>query len=184
MDSDFLIYDLKHGYISINNFDTEIIESEVEEENGKRRRYMRARIYKLDRFLAYFNSNLDYYTSDVRLRKEMLAVFAVLCGNDYVTDAQTVFASFFAGFDAANNNINFRQMRRCATAKRKDAQFDRVLEWLAQFASARDCVEILTRSCKKDMFDKVRELVDASIKDYMLLRDDNLADQLDFIWYI
>lgn len=169
-DSDFFIYDLHYGYIPINYFDTDVLE---DDETG--RLYMLARIYRLDNFLNYFNSNLaDATNGIIKLRKEMLAVFAVLNGNDYV-DSFDVFGSFLQTLHSANNNLSMR------TAKQRGIRFRRILDWLTQFVTLEECVDVLVKVCKADLADKIRSVVDESVQEYMLKRKCSLLDHINLI---
>ena len=170
MDSDFFIYNLQYGYIPLTYLDTELIERDGE-------CFMRAHIYRLDSFVEHFNKSLDYANDEVRLRKELLAVFAVLCGNDYV-DSHEVFGSFLATMQSANNNLRLRR-----TAKRRDSHFGRILDWLTQFSQVDDCVDMLKKFCKKDMAQKVRDVIAESVQDYMLLKQSDVLTQMPFLRY-
>lgn len=108
-DSDFYIYDLKYGYISIDWFEMEAINDEESLEN-----YMQCKIYKLDNLIEYYNSNEIDSRSDescLSLKKEMLPIFAVLCGNDYL-DNKDLFKSLLSTFDGTNNNLKLKRLRR------------------------------------------------------------------------
>lgn len=171
-DSDFLIFNLTHGYISINYFDMDLLERDDDDSSF----FMRARIYNVDKFVDYFNSTLEYTSASVRLRKEMLAVFAVLCGNDYV-DKQEVFGSFLATLEPSNNNMRLRK-----NAKRRGTHFERLLDWLTQFTSVDECVETVIKCCKKETHQQVREAIENSVLDYMCLRESKLVVEMgDFI---
>ena len=86
-DSDFLIYDLKYGYIStdfiemnIEKLKTEIDEmsslSMEQETDAKFEPYLPARLYKIDTFLDNINAKIS--NINCHLKKEMLPIFAVL----------------------------------------------------------------------------------------------------------
>lgn len=169
-DSDFFIYNLTHGYIPINYFDHDL----YERENGEC--FMQARVYHIDNFLALFNSRLEHSSSEIRLRKELLPVFAVLSGNDYV-DSFAVFGSFLQTLRAANNNCSRR------TARQREVQFGRILEWLTQFGTVSECVDVLTRVCKADFSATIKRVVDESSQEYMLLRKSQLVKHIDIIRY-
>ena len=117
-DSDFYVYDLKYGYVSIDTFDMNVrrlriitdntANSEQEDENEF---YLPAKLYKMENFLEHFNAEwIDSESS--QLKKESLPIFAVLCGNDYVE--RSVFNSLLNTFDSTNNNMKFRRLKRNA----------------------------------------------------------------------
>ena len=62
--------------------------------------YLPAKIYKIEKFLSVFNAG--YKSQKHKLLKEMLPIFAVLMGNDYV-DKQ-IFTSFMNSLNSGNNN--------------------------------------------------------------------------------
>jgi len=110
-DSDFLVYDLKCGCIKMEYFELNVnkLRNEIndrmaceEELKSKADWYFPTRIYKLEKFLSVFNAGYVHANSKSRLVKEMLPIFAVLMGNDYV-DSE-IFASFFNSISSSNNN--------------------------------------------------------------------------------
>jgi hypothetical protein len=92
-------------------------------------RFISAKIYKLDEFLTYQNKNDEKET----LKKEMLPIFSVICGNDYV-DKQT-FESLWKTFDTSTNNLKgkkkFSRLSNTKTkTKSKDTAYKKLLKWL------------------------------------------------------
>jgi hypothetical protein len=166
-DSDFFIYDLKHGYVPIEYFDIHPDNNESDESVF----YLTAKIYKLDKFLEYYNTSIcDYDT--MSLRKSLLPVFAVLCGNDYVD--RSVFTSLLASFDTANNNCRHRRRPHArfakAYAKSKNAYYYRLLDWLVQFTDVEDCLGTMLRFVKTEQRELVERVVRESFNEYMCLK--------------
>lgn len=167
-DSDFFIYDLHNGYIPINYFDPDLLERD----DGSC--FMHARIYKLDNFIDYFNSRLQHSNSDIRLRKELLPVFAILNGNDYV-ESIDMFGSFLLTIQASNNNLLMRN------SKQRGIRFARIFEWLTQFSTLDQCIDVLVKVCKAELGDKIRKIVEESVEEYMLQKKCSLLEHLDII---
>ena len=85
-DSDFLIYDLKYGYISTDFIEMNIekLKAEIDEMrtlsmeqemDTEFEPYLPARLYKIDTFLDNINSKIS--NKNCHLKKEMLPIFAV-----------------------------------------------------------------------------------------------------------
>lgn len=164
-DSDFLIFDLLYGYIPINCLD---INPEFEAENEERP-YLPARIYKLDKFIDYYNTNICDYEG-LSLRKELLPIFAILCGNDFVD--RSVFSSLLATFDSSNNNMTRRALARRGRSRKalrnsKNAHFFHLLDWLVQFQDVDDCVTTMLKFIKLDKHQLVRKCVEDATSDYL-----------------
>lgn len=159
-DSDFFIYDLKYGYISIHNLDFDI-----RQRASSSQYYLPAKVYKLDKFVDILNSNLDNQNPEIRLRKEMMAIFAALCGNDYVD--KSLFSSFLTTLDSSNNNRSLRFNRQ-----RRNTHFHRILDWLTQFESVQSCLDSLLNCVKKENREQVRRLLTDSVDDYMCQRQE------------
>jgi hypothetical protein len=162
-DSDFFVYDLKYGYIPIDYFD---IHPELDFETVF---YLPARIYKLENFIEYYNTSICDY-ENVSLQKELLPVFAVLCGNDYVD--RSVFSSLLATFDTTNNNCKRKRRWKfsAAYARSKNAYFYRLLDWLVQFSDVKDCLSTILKFVKVDKRELIEKVVLDSVQEYMCLK--------------
>jgi hypothetical protein len=162
-DSDFFIYDLKYGYIPIDYFD---IHAQCSDEEENESYFLEAKLYHIDKFIDYFNRNLcDYGT--LSLKKELLSVFALLCGNDYVD--RSVFGSLLSTFDTTNNNLSraYRKKSKQAYSKYKNNYYYRLLDWLVQFNDIDDCLNTILKYVKTESHDLIRKCVCDSLSEYM-----------------
>lgn len=161
-DSDFFIYDLTHGYISIDYIDMNIrrLKDFI---NDSKQSYIPVKLYSLNNLLAEFKQSLQ-----IDLPKEMLAIFAVLLGNDYVD--KSIFNSLLQTFDATNNNLKFRRLKRdiVGYARRKTNYHKKLLEWLAAFQSTDQCLEAIFKFVKQDKHDLIKQVINESIEEYCL----------------
>lgn len=100
----------------------------------------------------------------------MLAIFAVLCGNDYVE--RSTFTSLLSTFDSTNNNFKFKKLKRnlAGYAKRKVTFYNRILDWLAQFSDTNECLEMILKFVKSEKHELIRNVVEESINEYMCLK--------------
>jgi hypothetical protein len=167
-DSDFYVYDLKHGYVSLNDVEFEAKTSD--DDTGKEgEHFLSAKIYKLDEFLSYQNKNNEKET----LKKEMLPIFSVICGNDYVD--KLTFESLWKTFDASNNNLKgkkkFSRLSNTKTkTKSKDTAYKKLLKWLSQFRNVNECVTTILNFVKVEKHKTIERVIRDSIQDYMCLK--------------
>ena len=160
-DSDFYVYNLKHGYISLNDLDFEIKTSENETE-----KFLAAKLYKVDKFLECHNKHSE---KENILQKEMLPIFSVICGNDYVD--KSAFESLWKTFDASNNNLKTRKkLKRVAQTKSKDFTYKKLLKWLGQFRNTNECLTMILNFVKIEKHEMIERVVRESIQDYMCLK--------------
>ncbi|CAF1054328.1 unnamed protein product [Brachionus calyciflorus] len=158
-DSDFYVYDLKYGYIPFDYF---YISSVMFEDD---KYYIPGFIYKIDKFMNHINEK-QIEKGDL-FKKEMLAIFAVICGNDYVN--KSTFSSLLKSFDSSNNNLRFKKIAKHTVnyAKKKDNFYLKILKWLAQFDTAEQCVDMILQNVKNEDHNLIREVSKESIEEYM-----------------
>ncbi len=128
-DSDFFVYDLKYGYISIDYSDFHIKRlKEFIEENPKNS-YIPVKIYSIDKLIDTFQKTHDIPT----FNKKMLCVFAILLGNDYVD--RSIFKSLLDTFDGTNNNLKLRKLNRNLAGyhRQKNNHNKKLIKWLVSW---------------------------------------------------
>ena len=181
-DSDFYIYNLNYGYISLDHVEfqtqkkSEVIKIDqicMEVENDSQinqsspsNYFLLTRIYFIDVFIDYFN--LKYGNNKENcLRKEFLPIFAVLCGNDYVD--KSTFDSLWKTFDANNNNLKLKRSKRTKSnnSKKKDASYNKILKWLSQFRNSNECLTTILNFVKIEKHELIRKIVYESVEEYM-----------------
>lgn len=106
----------------------------------------------------------------------MLPIFAVLMGNDYVDSK--VFASLMSSFNSSNNNLKFRRLsrNRANQTKQKRKHYDKVLDWLAHYGTAENCLKEILNFVKLDAHDMIKRHVYESNQEYMCLKSSPLAE--------
>jgi hypothetical protein len=129
--------------------------------------YFSAKIYKIDKFIEYINAKFDL-AEDNLLKKNMLPIFAILCGNDYVE--RSTFESILKTFDSTNNNLKFKKKNKPNYSKQKTNFYNRILEYVCQFENSNDCLNTMLKFIKSDKHEKVCQIVSESIEDYMCLK--------------
>jgi hypothetical protein len=177
-DSDFYIYNLSYGYISLKDF----LLDPVQDEQTSDRVYLSAKLYNLDLLLLHFNEKFRRSGgSTSELKKEMLSVFAILCGNDYVDSS--LFGSLLSTFDSTNNNLRLKKFPGFAASyvKRKETNFNRILEWLAKFDSLEECLQTILEFVKVENRIKIREAVNDSFQEYMCLKQSSSLHYMKLI---
>ncbi len=116
-DSDFLVYDLKCGFIKMEHFELNVnkLKNEINDRMAYEKEikpdvdwYLFTKIYKLEKFLNVFNAKKK--NGESNLTKEMLPIFAVLMGNDYVESE--IFSSFTKSISSSNNNQKHKNQLR------------------------------------------------------------------------
>ena len=125
-DSDFYVYDLQKGFINFNQL-------KWKSQRSSNYYYLECREYNLELFLSLYNDQLakKNKSRSLELRKEMLAIFAAMCGNDYVN---------YEEMDLLQKAFKSSENKMIGNNK------DCMLEWLAQFNSTHECVETMQRS--------------------------------------
>ncbi|XP_010014859.1 PREDICTED: protein asteroid homolog 1, partial [Nestor notabilis] len=113
-------------------------------------RYVPARCFSVDKFCGHFGA----------LKKNLLPLFAVMCGNDYVE---------LAALEAFLSAVRSRR------GGRKHARLRGLLSWLSQFTEPAEAVDSVLKYVKKHQREEVRDLLCASMEDYTP-SDVNLED--------
>jgi hypothetical protein len=157
-DSDFYIFDLKYGYISFQDvvFKCESFKNNPDDF------YLRAKIYKLDNFqtkLASFAYRSHKINSDIvqlNIKKDLLPVFAVICGNDYIK--QSTFNALFKEFDSTD--FQFSLLKR--TSNRGYIEQKNTLYFKFDFDNLDKCSTCL----KKIVDNTIDDLIDNTINEY------------------
>ena len=178
-DSDFLVYDLKYGYISsdfielnTNKLINEINDRtlEVSEADPSAQFYIPVKIYKLKNFLNEFNSR----HSGINLKVEMLSIFAVLMGNDYVDS--NIFISLMSSLNPSNNNLKFKKLPKNngSYKKQKFRHNEKVLEWLGLYETTDQCVQEILNFVKCDQHKLIKRVISENMDEY-LCRKPSLA---------
>lgn len=174
-DSDFLVYDLKHGYISSDfiELNTNKLINEMNDRmhdelktNSNAEFYIPVKIYKLENFLNEFNSR----HTGINLKVEMLSIFAVLMGNDYVDS--NIFKSLMNSLNSSNNNLKFKRLpkNRGTYKKQKLKHNEKVLEWLGQHETADHCVQQILNFVKCDQHELINRVVSENMDEYLCRR--------------
>jgi hypothetical protein len=159
LDSDFYVFDLTHGYISFDNLD---LNRMIDDHDDT---YLDAKLYKLDNFLDYFGLN-------TQLKKRLLYVFVLLCGNDYIN--QNEFANLKQTFINENNNSKSLFHSRY----QRWNYFKKVLAWLSQFHTLDDCLATVIKFLGKNCHEHFYRCVNESTVLYGL--QDGLKNQREF----
>jgi uncharacterized protein YeeX (DUF496 family) len=165
-DSDFFIYDLKYGYISMDYMDMNVRRLKEFTDQSDDYLYIPVRLYSLEKLIEIIKYNLKLNS----FRKELLPIFAVLLGNDYVD--KSIFNSLLETFDSTNNNLKFKKLQRNISgyAVRKNNHNKKLLEWLSDFNTNNDCIEQILKFIKSDKHDLVKKVINDSVNEYCLLK--------------
>jgi hypothetical protein len=162
-DSDFYIFDLDYGYICIEDIDFNVYSFE----NQSDQFYLPAKIYKIDQFLTHLNRS-----HQLNLRKNLLPVFAVMCGNDYIE--RSTFNSLLKTFDSTNNNLRRfsskkqkSKQKSASYVKQKNSFYFKLFKWLNQFENLNECLTSLLKFVKNDN-KNIEHLIDDTINEYCL----------------
>lgn len=133
-DSDFFIFDLKGGCFPVKEFQWKTV-TECSQ-------YIPAQMYSADHFCAH-----------LRMKKELLPLFATMCGNDWVQCQ----AGFFT-------RINLTKNPRLSW---KHQQIDDLLHWLAGFTGLEEALENIVGITKeRENEANVRDLLTLGIREY------------------
>ncbi|XP_065521662.1 protein asteroid homolog 1 [Lathamus discolor] len=138
LDSDFCVFELAGGYCPLTHFQWRSV---CGGGDGARGRYVPARCFSAERFCGHFGA----------LRRSLLPLFAVVCGNDYIE---------LAALEAFLSAVRSRR------GGRKHARLRGLLSWLAQFSEPAEAVDGVLRYVKKHQREEVRDLLCASMQDY------------------
>ena len=112
--------------------------------------YLNSKLYKLDSFCKRLQiKNI-----------EIVAIFAVLFGNDYVDSAMC--QSFMISFTNENNNLKSKSSK-----SRKLNLNKRILEWLNISTDTDDCIKRILKFIKKELHNDVTVLIKTSIDNYI-----------------
>ncbi|NXU53077.1 ASTE1 protein, partial [Turnix velox] len=146
LDSDFCIFDLAGGYCPLSHFQWRNVRP-GEAGTGC---YIPARCFSLEKFCGHFGT----------LKRNLLPLFAVVHGNDYVE------------LEALHG---FFSKTRLAGKGGKHGRLQALLHWLAQFAEPIQALESLLEHLKKHQREKVKEILCTAMEDYAP-SDVNLED--------
>uniref|UniRef100_A0A672TLZ0 Uncharacterized protein n=1 Tax=Strigops habroptila TaxID=2489341 RepID=A0A672TLZ0_STRHB len=146
LDSDFCVFELAGGYCPLTHFQWRSVCGG----DGPRGRYVPARCFSVDKFCGHFGA----------LKKSLLPLFAVMCGNDYIE---------LAALEAFLSAVRSRR------GGRKHARLRGLLSWLSQFTEPAEAVDGVLKYVKKHQREEVRDLLCASMEDYTP-SDVNLED--------
>ncbi|MBN3305539.1 ASTE1 protein, partial [Amia calva] len=151
MDSDFCIFDLKKGYCPLVDFQW----NNVSRYTGTAEKYIPARCFSIDKLCSHFGN----------MSKELVPLFAVIIGNDYINlQAMETFFSQVR-FPVGSHPLSSRTHIR----------IDGLLNWLSQFAGPEEAIEMVVKYISDSQKDEVQQLLSSSMKEYKL-SDSNLAD--------
>ncbi|XP_001379832.1 protein asteroid homolog 1 [Monodelphis domestica] len=142
MDSDFCIFDLKAGFCPLNGFQWRtptMIKDTCHY-------CIPARCFSVERFCRHFN----------HMNKDLLPLFAVLCGNDYISlpALDAVFTRLSVSPAAPN------------TKGRKHQRILGLLNWLSRFDDPTEALDNALKYLKVNDREVVRELLWASMEEY------------------
>uniref|UniRef100_A0A8B9ZGV1 Protein asteroid-like protein 1 n=1 Tax=Anas platyrhynchos TaxID=8839 RepID=A0A8B9ZGV1_ANAPL len=151
LDSDFCVFDLPGGYCPLSRFQWQ----EVCPAEGAPGCFIPALCFSADGFCRRFG----------RLQKNLLPLFAVLCGNDY--GEVPALQGFFGKLPVRAGSPGGR--------RGKHGLMRGLLEWLAQFGEPAEAVEDVVRHLKAQRREEVRQLLHSSMEDYAPA-DVNLED--------
>lgn len=112
-DSDFYIYDLNSGFITLDSLDFNIVRK-CDEPDGLSKYYLDCKMFNIKNFLSMFEG----------LKREMLPLFSILMGNDYIS--QSLFENIF---NALPIMIEKRNLKNLKISKRHHNMI-RLLDWL------------------------------------------------------
>ncbi|XP_006846699.1 PREDICTED: protein asteroid homolog 1 [Chrysochloris asiatica] len=140
-DSDFCIFDLKAGFCPLNGFQWK----NVTTIKGTQNYYIPATCFSIDAFCRHFN-----------IRKDLLPLFAVLCGNDCVSlpNKETFLSKLHLPPGAASPK------------GRRHHRVLGLLYWLSQFASPAEALVNVLKYFPKDNQENVKELLSRSMGEY------------------
>ncbi|KAM4658333.1 single-strand DNA endonuclease ASTE1 [Amazona ochrocephala] len=138
LDSDFCVFELAGGYCPLTHFQWRSVCGGAD---GQRGRYVPARCFSVERFCGHFGA----------LRRSLLPLFAVMCGNDYIE---------LAALEAFLSAVRSRR------GGRKHARLRGVLSWLSQFSEPAEAVDSVLKYVKKHQREEVRDLLCTSMQDY------------------
>ncbi|XP_004692365.1 PREDICTED: protein asteroid homolog 1 [Condylura cristata] len=141
-DSDFCIFDLKAGFCPFNTFHWRNRTTV----KGTRDYYIPAKCFSLDAFCRRFSS----------ISRDLLPLFAVLCGNDYVN--LPMMETFFS-----------RAHMPLGATSSKGRRHHRILgllNWLSQFADAAEALDNVLKYLPLKNRENVKELLCSSMEEY------------------
>ena len=97
-------------------------------------------------------------------------------GNDYVE--ASLFSSLMSTFNATNNNLKFKRLKRNAAnlGKAKLKHYQKILEWLGQHDSASSCLKQILNFVKSDSHELIVKVVNENTAEYLCLKP-SLAEQ-------
>ncbi|XP_037380314.1 protein asteroid homolog 1 [Talpa occidentalis] len=141
-DSDFCIFDLKTGFCPFNTFHWRNRNTI----KGTQDYYIPAKCFSLDAFCRRFSN----------ISRDLLPLFAVLCGNDYVN--LPIMETFFS-----------RVRPPLGATSSKGRRHHRVLgllNWLSQFSNAAEALENVLKYLPSKNRENVKELLCSSMEEY------------------
>lgn len=143
-DSDFFIYDLTNGYIQLDSLDINI---KLHKSQNDGYRYMKAKIYYLDRLLGSFEN----------LNRSVLPLYGAMLGNDFI-DIDTL-SSFF-------RNVSLPRKVDCKLiiANRQSKMFG-LLAWL-QTVTADQAIEKVLHFLKTEDRKVVKQAILKGMEGY------------------
>ncbi|GAB1606738.1 protein asteroid homolog 1-like [Argonauta hians] len=151
-DSDFYIYDLTGGFISLDSVDYNPKTATGEDEpSGKPYKFLDCKFYHNQNFVDLFPG----------LNKSLLPLFSTLCGNDYVSSTG-VFDKFFDNIKKAPDNFG-----RAIASRKNSAKFLSVLCWLHEQESLKDATANILKFYKTSDRQKLLTLIRRSISSYI-----------------
>ncbi|CAK6435660.1 unnamed protein product [Pipistrellus nathusii] len=141
-DSDFCIFDLKAGFCPLNSFQWRNVNT-IKSTQG---RYIPAKCFSRDALCHYFSN----------MNKDLLPLFAVLCGNDHV---------HLPSMDTVLSQV--RLPPGAASAKgRRHYRIVGLLSWLSRFAGPTEALDNVLKYLPKKDRESVRELLCCSMEEY------------------
>ncbi|KAJ8273164.1 hypothetical protein GJAV_G00098270 [Gymnothorax javanicus] len=147
-DSDFFVFDLKGGYLPLGFFQWHNIG--VCQRTSER--YIPSLSFSITKFCSCFN----------RMNKELIPLFAVMCGNDYTSPG--LMEPFFI-------RVNFPQH----AGSRTQARINGLLHWLSQFNGPNQAVDAVLQIMANGATDVTRAELLSGMKEYKLSRS-NLSE--------
>ncbi|XP_028673728.2 protein asteroid homolog 1-like isoform X1 [Erpetoichthys calabaricus] len=143
MDSDFCIFNLSAGFCPLVNFDW----NRIKKCKQTSQLYIPAKCFLLDKLCRYFD----------KLNKDLLPLFAVMIGNDYINiNAMDTFFSRVT-FPGSSN-----------LKRDTHARIHGLLHWLSTFGNPKEAIEKVVECLHERDRDAVRECLCSSMKEYKL----------------
>lgn len=139
-DSDFCVFHLTAGFCPLNSFQWR----NVNTVKGTRDRYIPAKCYSLDALCCYFSN----------MNRDLLPLFAVLCGNDHVhlPILDTLLSQVHLPLGAAKGRRHHRILG--------------LLSWLSRFPGPTEALDHVLKYLPKRDRESVRELLCCSMGEY------------------